>query len=112
MVSTMKRAGWAAAFIACLTSGMRDTTPVEVSLCTTHTALMRSSVSARKRFSMASGSAPWRQSPARNSTSRPRRAASFCHKLAKCPVSAISTRSPAESEFTSAASHAPVPEAG
>ena len=36
----------------------------------------------------------------------------FCHSVAKWPVSDISTRSPGESVLTSAASHAPVPEAG
>ena len=36
----------------------------------------------------------------------------FCHSVAKCPVSYISTRSPGESVLTSAASHAPVPDAG
>ena len=45
------------------TSPMRDATPVEVSLCTTHTALMRLSLSARRRFVDRLGSAPWRQSP-------------------------------------------------
>ena len=66
---------------------MRETTPVEVSLCTTHTALMRLSASARSFFSIASGSAPWRQSPAMNSTSSPSFAAIFCHSVAKWPVS-------------------------
>jgi hypothetical protein len=35
-----------------------------------------------------------------------------CHNEANWPVSVISTLSPGESAFTSAASHAPVPEAG
>ena len=34
------------------------------------------------------------------------------HRLAKWPVSYMSTRSPGDSVLTSAASHAPVPEAG
>ena len=108
----MKSAGCFAASIAFLTSGTRDTTPVEVSLCTTHTALMRLSASARSFFSIASGSAPRRQSLAMNSTSSPSFAAIFCHSVAKWPVSYISTRSPGDSVLTSAASHAPVPEAG
>ena len=91
---------------------MREVTPVDVSLCTTQTALMRLSASARSRFSIASGSAPRRQSPATNSTSRPSLAAIFCHKVAKWPVSYMSTRSAGESVLTSAASQAPVPEAG
>src|SRR5438067_5691646 len=39
----------------------------------------------------------------RNSTSSPRRPASFCQRVAKCPVSAISTRSPGERVLTRAA---------
>ena len=36
----------------------------------------------------------------------------FFHSVAKWPVSNISTRSPGDSVLTSAASQAPVPEAG
>ena len=43
---------------------------------------------------------------------RPSFVAIFCHSVAKCPVSNISTLSPGESVLTSAASHAPVPDAG
>src|SRR5438270_313920 len=64
------------------TSPTREVTPVEVSLCTTHTALMRLSGSARRRLSIASGSAPWRQSVGSNSTSSPSFAAIFCHNAA------------------------------
>ena len=64
------------------------------------------------RASIAAGSAPWRQSPAMNSGARPSFVAIFCHSVAKWPVSNISTLSPGESVLTSAASHAPVPEAG
>ena len=46
-----------------------------------------------------------------NRTEGFRRAIS-CHRLAKCPVSAIRTRSPGDRVLTSAASQAPVPEAG
>ena len=49
---------------------------------------------------------------AMNSTSRPSFVAIFCHSVAKWPVSNISTLSPGESVLTSAASHAPVPDAG
>ena len=41
MVSTISSAGWPAASIARRTAAMSEVTPVEVSLCTTHTALMR-----------------------------------------------------------------------
>ena len=58
------------------------------------------------------GSTPCRQSPATNSTFSPRRAAMSRHKLAKWPVSNISTVSPGDSVLTSAASHAPVPDDG
>src|SRR5258708_15253757 len=88
---------------------MRLTTPVEVSLWTTQTALIaweRSSASLR---SIACASAPWRQSPGMKSIVSPRRNASFCHSVANWPVSDISTRSPADSVLTSAASQAPVP---
>ena len=36
----------------------------------------------------------------------------LCHSVANWPVSTISTLSPGERVLTSAASHAPVPEAG
>ncbi len=108
----MYSAEWPAASIAFRTSPIRDVTPVEVSLCTTHTALNSLALSARRRLVIASGSAPWRQSVLRNSTWRPSFTAIFCHRVAKWPVSAISTRSPGERVFTSAASQAPVPEAG
>ena len=42
----------------------------------------------------------------------PRRVAIFCHSAAKWPVSYISTWSPGLSVLDSAASQAPVPEAG
>src|SRR5829696_5543691 len=100
----MSSAGCFAASMALRTSGTRETTPVEVSLCTTHTALMRLSVSARSFFSIASGSAPRRQSAGMNSTSSPSFAAIFCHSVAKWPVSYMSTRSPLESVLHSAGS--------
>jgi hypothetical protein len=61
---------------------------------------------------MAAGSAPRRQSVAMISGVRPSLRASFCHSSAKCPVSTIRMRSPGDSVLTSAASQAPVPEAG
>jgi len=112
MVSTISSAGWPARWMAARTAGMSEVAPVEVSLCTTATARMAWPRSAASRASMAPGSAPWRQSPGRNSTSRPRRVARLRHSVAKWPVSAISTWSPGERVFTSAASQAPVPEAG
>jgi hypothetical protein len=48
----------------------------------------------------------------RNSGCKPRRSAIFCHSDAKWPVSNISTASPGLIVLASAASHAPVPEAG
>src|SRR3954468_8179822 len=39
IVSTINKAGWLARSIALRTSPIREVTPVEVSLCTTHTAL-------------------------------------------------------------------------
>jgi hypothetical protein len=87
-------------------------TPVDVSLWTTHTALIACAPSARNRFSISAGLAPWRQSPGMKSTTSDKRSASFFHRVANWPVSAISTRSPGDSVLTSAASHAPVPLAG
>ena len=112
IVSTSSSAGWPAASRAARTARMRLVTPVEVSLCTTATALIVWPRSSARRASIRSGSAPVRQSPSRTSTSRPSRRAIAVHSVEKCPVSHISTVSPGESVFTSAASHAPVPEDG
>ena len=112
MVSTSSSAGWPAASSAPRTAPMRLVTPVDVSLCTTATALIARARSSASRASMRAGSAPVRQSPSRTSTSRPSRRAISDHSVEKCPVSLISTVSPAESVFTSAASHAPVPDDG
>ena len=91
---------------------MRVVTPVEVSLCTTITALIACALSAASFASTAAASTPLRQSPGTKSTSSPSFAAIFRQSVAKCPVSNISTRSPGESVLTSAASQAPVPDAG
>jgi len=123
MLSTINRAGWPAASMALRTEAMSEVTPVEVSLCTTHTAFILRSVSLRRRASIRSACTPRRQPPAwgrcsslpsqaRNSVEMPRRVAIFCHSEAKCPVSNISTWSPALRVLHRAASHAPVPEAG
>jgi hypothetical protein len=101
-----------AASIARRTAETSLTTPVEVSLWTMHTALMAWPVSPFSLFSIAAGSAGLRQSPPMNSDLMPSLSAIFFHSEAKWPVSHISTRSPEESVFTSAASHAPVPDAG
>ena len=61
---------------------------------------------------MAAASTPPRQSPGSSSGASPRRSANCRHRLAKCPVSYISTRSPGDKVLTRAASQAPVPEAG
>ena len=53
-----------------------------------------------------------RQSVAMNSGLRPSLLAMFFHSVANWPVSTISTLSPGESVLTSAASQAPVPDAG
>ena len=47
-----------------------------------------------------------------NSGAKPSRCASLCHSVAKCPVSYISSASPGDMVLTSAASQAPVPDAG
>ena len=93
-------------------SGIRLVTPVDVSLCTTQTAAISCPVSAASRSATCAGSTPCRQSPGTMSTSSPRVRAISCHSVAKWPVSKQSTRSPGLSVLTSAASQAPVPEAG
>ncbi len=93
-------------------SAIRLVAPVEVSLCTTITALMACPRSSASFASIARGSAPRRQSPGMKSTSMPQRAAICRHSVAKWPVSAISTRSPGDRVLTIAASQAPVPEEG
>ena len=123
MVSTINSAGWCAASMARRTAAMSLVTPVEVSLWTTHTALIWWPASARNRSSMSPACTPWRQASgrpvaaqvpvrARNSGCSPRRSAIFCHSVANWPPSYISTVSPGLSVLASAASQAPVPEAG
>ena len=57
----MNSAGCPAASIACRMAPMRLVTPVEVSLCTTMTALTAWLRSAASRASTTAGSTPWRQ---------------------------------------------------
>ena len=88
-------------------------TPVDVSLCTTATALMAAvAIVGEPASSDRGGSTPWRQSPGTKSTCSPSRTAMSRHSVAKWPVSNISTASPGDSVLTSAASHAPVPDDG
>src|SRR5262249_23001048 len=91
---------------------MRLVTPVEGSVCTTHTALMAFALSAARRAPTGGGSTLVRQSPATISRWSDSRPASSRHSEAKWPVLNISTLSPADSVLTSADSHAPVPDAG
>ena len=109
MVSTMNSAGWPAASIALRISAIGVSAPVEVSLCSTQTALISCFLSSRSLASTAFGSMPWRQSVVMNSGFRPSRSAIFFHSVANWPVSTISTRSPGDSVLTSAPSQAPVP---
>ena len=112
MTSTSSSASCPAASIAARTSATRLVTPVEVSLWTTITARISAPPSAASSSPTRSGSTPWRQSPSTQTTSSPSRSAIARQSVAKCPVSNARTRSPGESVLTSAASHAPVPEAG
>src|SRR3546814_19998149 len=77
---------------------MLEVTPVEVSLCTTHTALIWCRVSARRRVSIKSACTPRRQPsmPGRpmNSGFKSSASAIFFHSVAKWPVSYINTVSP------------------
>ena len=83
MVSTISSAGCPAASIARRTSLISVTQPVDVSLCTTHTALISRDLSSRRRASIFAGSAPARQSDAMNSGSSPIFVAIAFHRLAK-----------------------------
>src|SRR6266704_1749545 len=112
MVSTSSSAGWPTLSIAARISPIRLVTPVEVSLCTTITALMTWVESWASLASISAGSAPWRQSPGMKSTSMPKRPAICRHNVAKWPVSTIRTLSPGDSVLTIAASQAPVPDEG
>src|ERR1700676_1703497 len=112
MVSTISRAGCFVRSIALRTSSGDVTQPVDVSLCTTITALILCWRSAASLASIASTSAPRRQSPGRKSTSSLNLSAMPCHSTANWPVSAIKTLSPGNSVLTIAASHAPVPDDG
>ena len=112
MVSTSSSAGWPASSRAARISATRLVTPVEVSLCTTQTALISCAASAASRSAAAAGSAPWRQSPGTKSTRSPSASAIDRHRVAKWPVSKASTRSPGDRVLTRAASQAPVPDEG
>src|SRR6202166_5103870 len=112
IVSTMYSAGCFARSMALRTSSGWVTQPVEVSLCTIITALMRCCVSAASRASICSRSAPRRQSPGMKSMSSLNFSAMPRHSTANWPVSAISTLSSGDSTLTIAASQAPVPDDG
>lgn len=112
IVSTKRSAGCPAASIAARMEATGLTLPVEVSLWTTQTARIWWVLSARSVASIASGSAPRRQSVSRTMGLRPSRIAISLQGVANQPVRAITTASPGESVLTSAASQAPVPDAG
>src|SRR5271163_4657240 len=110
--STSSNAGCPTLSMAWRTSAIGLITPVEVSLCTTQTALTARAVSAVSFCATTPGSTPCRQSPGTKSTTSPSLVAICCHNVAKCPVSKANTVSPGLSVFTSAASQPPVPEPG
>src|SRR6266851_7512806 len=112
IASTISNAGCAAASIAARISGILLAVPVEVSLCTTVTALIACAASADSFSKTRSGATPERQSPGTRSTSSPSCPAMAAHSTAKWPVSNASTLSPGESVLTREASHAPVPDDG
>ena len=112
IVSTSSKAGCPALSIAARISGIWLAHPVDVSFCTMVTALIWCPGSAASFSWTWPAWTPWRQSPGTRSTSRPSLAAICDHRVAKCPVSKASTRSPGDSVLTSAASQAPVPDEG
>mmetsp|Transcript_14711 Transcript_14711/g.61322 ORF Transcript_14711/g.61322 Transcript_14711/m.61322 type:complete len:285 (-) Transcript_14711:394-1248(-) len=85
MPSTMSSAGWPAASIARRTPAMSEVTPVVVSLCTTHTALISPLVSALSAASMRASSAPLPQRSSITFTSSPRRCAWSIQRCEKRP---------------------------
>src|SRR5712671_5175599 len=107
IVSTINSAGCFVRSMALRTSSGWVTQPVDVSLCTTITALMWCWRSAASHASICSTSAPRRQSPGTKSTSSLNFSAMPRHSTANCPVSAISTLSPGDNALTIAASQAP-----
>ena len=109
MVSTRNSAGWPAASIALRISAIGDRQPVEVSLCSTQTALISFLVSLRRYLLDRVGVGADAPVGVMNSGLRPMASAIFFHSVANWPVSTISTRSPALSVLTSAPSQAPVP---
>ena len=112
MASTISSAGWAARFIASRTGSTWVMQLVDVSLWTTQTALILCDLSAARRSSMAATSAPRRQSVSSSTGSRPSRCAICTQRWANQPVWLISTWSPGDKVLSSAASQAPVPDAG
>jgi hypothetical protein len=112
-VSTSSSAAWPAASIARRIAPMSEVTPVEVSLWTASTARYgRSARSPRSRASISSGGNSWPQRNGTSSTSKPRLRAVWAKPALKWPLLKASTRSPGARTLTSAASQAPVPEAG
>ena len=79
----MNSAGWPTASIALRISAIGERQPVEVSLCSTQTALISFLVSLRSASSMAFGSAPMRQSVEMNSGLSPMLSAIFFHSVAE-----------------------------
>jgi len=112
MVSTISSAGWLLRSSALRTSSGGVRQPVEVSLCTTITALIACALSAARCCAMAPMSAPRRQSPGMKSISSLNFSAMPRHSTANWPVSAINTLSPGCRVLTIAASQAPVPDDG
>ena len=110
MVSTISSASWPAASIARRTAATSLSTPVEVSLWTTPTALIRRSVSFRNASSTASGSAALRQSPGSVTTSAPKSPAISAHHVENAPVSGMTMASPGRNRLTMVLSQAPWPE--
>ncbi len=110
--STISSAGCRLASIALRISSTHVRAPVEVSLWTTHTALMSWPLSFLRRASTALASAPECQSVGSTSGFSPSFAAMLRHSTANCPVSTTRMRSPGDSVLTRLASQAPVPEEG
>ena len=112
MVSTSSSAGWLVRSIAARISPTRLVTPGRGLVVHHHDRLDGMRGVLRELCLDRGGVGAAAPVACRKSTSMPQRAAICRHRVAKWPVSTISTLSPGDSVLTIAASQAPVPEEG
>lgn len=110
--STMSSAGCLLSSMTLRTNARSLVTPVEVSLCTTHTALIFLSLSARRISSRRASSAASPHGWSMTVTSRPSRCIMSIQRCEKTPKRKVTTLSPGQSVLVSADSQPPVPVPG